>query len=196
VPGAVLQRSLNLESVGGTVAVVPAGSTGALPLLEEDLVPLGSTIDARTGSALVNVRRTSGTLEPARAFDGLFSVSQTATDITDLSLTGPLGCPAGTRRSVASASAFGPVGDPLASITKKKRKKARFKRRLWVESKGKYRIKGRYVSALERGTKWRVRDACDRSEVRVDEGSVRVRNLVTGKKRIVTGPATFVVFAR
>jgi len=43
----------------------------------------------------------------------------------------------------------------------------------------------RYISGAIRGTWWETRDFCDRSGVRVLEGTVTATNLVTGKKKAV-----------
>ena len=58
-------------------------------------------------------------------------------------------------------------------------------RRLWAKGKGKFRTKGRFISGAIRGTWWETRDFCDRSGVRVEEGTVAATNLVTGKKKAV-----------
>jgi glucose/arabinose dehydrogenase len=211
VPGAVIKRSMNLETQAGAVMVRPAGTSAFLPLNEEDLVPFGSVIDTRRGFATIAVQRGNGGLEPATAFDGSFVASQggTAADpVTELAMTDPLICgktanqakpanhaaAAALASPLASAAAFGRPA-PVAFVAKK-RKKAKYLRRLWTDAHGKYRIRGRRVVALEKGTKWRVMDACDRSSVTVARGSVIVRDLVRNKTRVVRAGQTFTVFAK
>ncbi len=178
VPGAALGRSINVAPALGTVTVQPAGAPASLPLNEEDLVPLGSQVDATRGRLTVAVRRTAGSLEPGLIYAGAFVPTQRG-DRTDLTLTADLGCTDGSRSFLA-----------------KKGKKKKRKRRLWVDAKGKYRIKGRYVGALERGTKWRVTDTCDRSTVRVERGRVKAVDLIRGTRRTVRAGETFTVRAR
>jgi hypothetical protein len=203
VPGAVIKRSMNLETQSGAVMVRPSGAPSFLPLNEEDLVPLGSVIDTRRGFARIAVQRGNGGLTPATAFDGSFTASQGGTSadpVTELAMTDPLTCGRTAKKArnhasaaLASAAAFGRPA-PVAFVAKK-RKPARYLRRLWVDAHGKYRIRGRRVVALEKGTKWRVMDACDRSSVTVASGSVLVTDLVRNKTRTVRAGKTFTVFA-
>ena len=157
------------------MTVRPSGQPAYLPLAEEDLVPLGSQVDARDGELDVAVRRADDSLEPARVYDGLFKPVARPGDVTSLNLTQPLGCRPARR---------------FASFLQKRPKP---KRRLWAKSRGKYRIKGRYVGALERGTFWRVTDTCDRSTVKVFEGRVRVVDLTTGKRKTIRAGQSFTV---
>lgn len=178
IPPAVLQRSFNVAPGIGDVTVL------GLPLEEDDIVPLGSEVDTRKGRVNLTVRRADGSLAPGRAFDGIFRTTQRG-DVTELTLTEDLGC--GTTRGQKGLSL-------LSTAAKKKRKKKR--RRLWVDAKGRYRIKGRHVGAVERGTRWRVMDECNRSVVTVAEGSVIARDLVRGTRRIVRAGQRFIVRAR
>ena len=178
VPGATDGRSFNVFPALGAVTVRPSGQPAYLPLAEEDLVPLGSQVDARDGELDIAVRRAAGNLEPARVLDGRFKPVALADDVTSLNLTEPLGC--GNRRRFGGASC---------------QKTPKPKRRLWAKSKGKYRIKGRYVGALERGTFWRVTETCNRSTVKVLEGSVLVVDRTDGSRHIVRAPRSFTVRA-
>ena len=54
-------------------------------------------------------------------------------------------------------------------------------RRLRVRVKGRFRTIGRYASAIARGTAWTITDRCDRTIIRVTEGTVIVRILRTGR---------------
>jgi hypothetical protein len=194
VPGASLRRSLNVEPVSGTVMVHPAGGPRALPLQEEDLVPLGSSIDAAGGKLTITVRRGDGHLDPAQVFAGAFTASQRkagSDPITDLALTKPLSCAIGAIASVSRLATASRKGG------KKGRRKGKTQRRLWVKGKGgRYRVKGRYVGALERGTQWRVEDSCTSSTVTVREGRVTVKDLQTGKRTIVRAGEKLTVFER
>jgi hypothetical protein len=60
-------------------------------------------------------------------------------------------------------------------------------RRLWGTGKGRYQTTGKYASAEVRGTFWEVADYCNGTLVRVREGTVIVRDLVTHKLIVVKG---------
>jgi len=64
-------------------------------------------------------------------------------------------------------------------------------RRLWGTGKGRYVTKGKYASATVRGTFWEVADYCDGTLIQVREGSVIVKNFVTGKTIVVKGGQSY-----
>lgn len=163
IPGAQLGTSLNLEPLR------PGVTVGPLSLQEEDLIRLGSDVNANRGRLRVSVRRTDGTLEPATIYAGSFAPTQRADrDITDLFLTGTLPCES---RRVGFAA---------------RRKTRRPRRQLWVKAHGgRFNVRGRYVGALERGTFWHVVETCSSATVTVVTGSVSVRDLRTGRTRVV-----------
>jgi hypothetical protein len=65
---------------------------------------------------------------------------------------------------------------------KKKRKPVR---RLWGFGKGRYETTGNYASATVIGTFWLIADYCDGTLITVREGTVRVKDRVTGKTVVV-----------
>lgn len=58
-------------------------------------------------------------------------------------------------------------------------------RSLWSEGKGNFRTKGKYASAVVRGTKWQTTDQCDGTLTTVTEGSVLVRDFRLKKNVVV-----------
>jgi hypothetical protein len=94
------------------------------------------------------------------------------------------------------------IGGNFKSCTKRtlaavgQKPKAKPIRRIWGKGKGRFRTKGRYASAAVRGTWWLTEDYCKYSLVRVREGSVTARNLISGKYRVVKAPKTFIVGPR
>jgi hypothetical protein len=192
VPGAVDGRSFNVEPVSGDVAVNPLGSPGALPLREEDLVPLGSGVDARKGQLTVTVGRAAGQLQPALVYAGSFVPTKAPNDVTDLNLIDPLVCPAAAHIARSASIATATIA---RKAKKKRRRKGKTQRRLWVKGKGgRYRTKGRYVGALERGTQWLTEESCTSATVTVRRGSVRVRNRKTGKSHVVHAGERYTIF--
>ena len=75
-----------------------------------------------------------------------------------------------------------------------KRPKSRY---LWVAEKGgRWGTNGRFVSTSVEGTRWLTLDECRRSLVRVTEGRVKVRNLVTRRTKTLGAGGRYVAHAR
>jgi hypothetical protein len=64
-------------------------------------------------------------------------------------------------------------------------------RRLWANGKGRFRTRGRYVSAAVLGTFWLTADRCDASLVTVRRGTVRVTDLPRRKTANVKAGKTY-----
>jgi ferric-dicitrate binding protein FerR (iron transport regulator) len=63
--------------------------------------------------------------------------------------------------------------------------KARKKRRLWGDGRGKFRVKGKHSAATVVGTRWLVEDTCTTTLTRVARGRVSVRDFVKKKTFVV-----------
>ncbi len=166
VPDPVLVRSIGVTPVAGLVTVRPRTRTAFIPLRERDLTPNISDVDAIAGELDVTVRNRSGALRTVTAARGTFRITQPTSGpiIGDLKLTEKLDGCRGTKAITSHAAA--------------PRKKVR---RLRVRVKGSFRTIGRYASAIARGTAWTTTDLCDRTLIRVTEGTVIVRILRSGR---------------
>ena len=58
-------------------------------------------------------------------------------------------------------------------------------RRLWAKGSGRFRTRGRYASAVIRGTDWLTADRCDSTLVKTRQGVVAVLDLVLKKTVLV-----------
>lgn len=181
VPDPELVRSIGVTPASGRVNVKPGTRTAFIPLRERDLTPNTSDIDAIGGALDVTVRNRSGALRTAHVSSGGFRVTQPTSGpiIGDLKLTDRLDGCRGTRTVTSHAAT--------------PRKKVR---RLRVRVKGRFRTIGRYASAIARGTAWTITDRCDRTIIRVTEGTVTVRNLRTRKLLTVRAGQTRTILAR
>ncbi len=161
IPAPVRARSLSVTPVSGNVVVRPTGTPTAIPLREPDLAPHLSQVDARAGKLTVGVRDLKGAPASADVSGGQFRLDSPPTGavIADLRLNEPLAC-------------------SKAKSTKATAKKTR---RLRIRVKGRYRTIGTYASAVASGTAWTITDACDRTVVKVTEGTVIVRNRRNGR---------------
>jgi sugar lactone lactonase YvrE len=179
VPAPELFRSVGVVPVSGTVTVKPRARAGFIPLREADLAPNISDIDATAGQVDVTVRDHVGQLRTVHADRGTFLMSQPTSGsvIGDLKLTERLDGCRGTKAITTNAT------------TKKVR-------RLRVRVKGKFRTTGRYASAIARGTAWTMTDLCDRTLIRVTEGTVMVRILRSGRFIKVRAGQTRTILAK
>jgi DNA-binding beta-propeller fold protein YncE len=164
-PAPDLGQTLVAEPVSGAVRVRVAGSRRFVPLESLRELPLGSTLDTRRGRVEVSTeRRRRGRFQRGVFYGGLFKVRQrrAARYVTDLVLTGALtSCPRG------SASA------------------ARRSRKLWGNTNGRFRSRGRHSSGAVRGTRWLTVDRCDGTLTVVREGTVAVRDFTLDRTVLV-----------
>lgn len=176
-------QTVGVTTFGGSVSVRPRATTSFIPLREPDLAPNESVVDATAGVADLTVRATdSGDEATARLSLGKVLVVQPVGDtaVADLRLNGPLAC---------SAAA---VAGRAAETARKKKPS----RRVRVKVRGRYRTSGRYASAVANGTAWTITDRCDRTTIRVTEGTVTVRDLRLGRTIRVAAGRTYVALAR
>jgi len=151
-----------LEPVSGRVLVHPDGVHAYRRLRERELMPIGTTVDAKEGAVRLTVARNDrGETWTAVFSEGKFTVLQRAegSPLTTLRLTG-----ASLRDTCGGEEA-------TASAARKKRV-----RRLWGDGKGRFRTKGHYSAATVRGTRWLTEDRCDGTLTRVVRGSVEVND--------------------
>jgi hypothetical protein len=84
-----------------------------------------------------------------------------------------------------------------AAVATKRRKRRTVVRSLWGEdSKGRFRTRGKASVATVRGTVWLVEDRCDGTLTRVRKGAVEVRDLRSGRTKLVRAGGTHLVPGR
>ena len=152
--------------MSGKVRIKRPGSKSFVTLTAEAQIPVGSSIDTRSGRITITAAQGGGKTASADFFDGLFKLTQTKRKpVTTLTLTEKLSCPK--------------AGNAIAAAKKKK------KRRLWGDGSGKFRTKGKHSAATVVGTKWLVEDRCKSTLTRVVRGRVSVRDFAKKKTVIV-----------
>jgi hypothetical protein len=149
----------------GQVRVKRPGGRGFVLLEEGSTLPVGSVVDVRKGSVVLESALPGDESQTGTFWRGVFLVHQSpkGNGMTDLVLrAGNFGrCRKARRaRTVAlSSRKRGPV------------------RRLWGKDRnGRFRTHGRDSVATTRGTIWSTEDRCDGTMTRVREGKVRVRH--------------------
>jgi Ca2+-binding RTX toxin-like protein len=153
-------ESADVQVTRGTVLIkVPGGQF--VELSGATQIPVGSQIDTTSGAVELTVAR-GATLDKTEFYDGLFTLQQqSANTIAQLRLDG------------------GDFGQCLGSFRALAKRKP--VRRLWGSGKGHYRTRGRYSSAVVRGTKWLTQDVCDGTLTKVEEGVVQVHDFTRNK---------------
>jgi hypothetical protein len=149
----VLHVSEVLRPLGGSVRVRSRASKRFIVVHALGLIPDGSAVDATSGQiALTVADDAQGHTSTADLYGASFSVNQEAgaRPLTDLGLQGRPRCSAA---DIARAGA----------------------RSLWAhDSGGHFRTRGRYASAIVRGTTWVTTELCEGTFVRVYQGSVSI----------------------
>lgn len=166
--GPELGKSVLVAPTQGDLLVRRRGSSSYEPLELGSELPLGSEIDARSGSLALTSALPSGATQTGQFGGGRFVIRQSKRGYVDLFLRGRY-CPSAHGSTVATAA--GNSG-----------------RRLWGRDHGgRFRTHGRNSHATVRGTRWLVADSCAGTLTRVTRGSVVVRDTVRDK-RIVLEP--------
>jgi hypothetical protein len=173
-------KNVNVSEESGEVFVKLPGTNNFVPLGPEVQIPLGSTIDTRTGKVLLSAATGGagagralpaglvwasgggGPVQSATFSAGIFRVSQQQRTqlITRLDLTGGKFSQCGSR-------------PPRTAV-----------RKLIGEGEGEFQTKGKYGTATpstDATTKWSTVDQCNGTLMKVGKGGVTVRDSVHGK---------------
>jgi hypothetical protein len=154
------------------------GSKTFVPLDQAKGLPKGTVIDV-TGQAQIDLSDPKGNemifYGQSDGVPSQFTFNGTVGGVVQLALTG------------GNLSKFSRGTSGLSAKTKKPA------RRLWGSGKGKFTTKGKYAAATVRGTIWLVADYSDHTLVTVKRGLVSVKDLVTGKAKLVPAGHSIIV---
>lgn len=148
IPQPVLAKRVTAELVSGRVLIRRPGAKRFARLTAASSIPVRSLVDTRKGMVrITSAKDGAGATQASDFYQGTFQVLQAKSGLTDAVLTGgrfPKGCGKAARSPVV--------------------------RKLWARGKGRFRTRGRYASAVVRGTRWLTADRCDGTLVQVAEG--------------------------
>ena len=167
----VLASSSDLTPVAGTVTItLPNGST--FTPTSSTNIPLGSTIDAQSGTVSLTFALPNGTTQTGQFYDGEFVLTQSKDGTVDEKLAGSsfADCPRPKKGKHHSTKHHG-ARDAAA---KTKKKPTTVVRQLWGNAHGKYTSSGRYGSASVSGTIWVTEDLCDGTLIKAIKDNVFV----------------------
>lgn len=182
----VAGETFNAEPSGGEVLVRRPADGAPMPLEDGASLPVGTRVDSRAGSVLIETAPAAGVADDQQAAFGgaTFRVSQSrdgekvvTVDLMHGSFESCVALPRAARRSTRARAAAS-----TKAQRKAQRKAAkRIVRKLWGSGKGRFRTRGRHAAATVRGTEWTVEDRCDATAVRVRSGVVDVEDFGTGE---------------
>jgi dipeptidyl aminopeptidase/acylaminoacyl peptidase len=177
VPPPTIGQTLNAEEVDGTVTVklpTPAGSRvsaaggGFIPLDEAEQLPIGSIFNTRRGTVRLELAASAATnaTQEGTFRGGVFQTRQgRGNPLTELRMRGA---------GLSKCSKL-PKGGAAAA--------RRRSRRIFANTRGRFRTRGRNSTATVRGTAWVQKDTCRGTLTSVRRGSVLVRDLT--KRRTI-----------
>lgn len=175
--GAVEGTSVEVRVLSGTVSYRVPPETDYTRISGRMTLPLGVLLDSEAGKLRLT-SQVDGAPQSGDFNGGKFSVTQTATGMTELALAGPLSC---TRADRAKAA-----------TSQKKQKAKKKKRSIWgKDSGGSFRTRGNGSVATVRGTEWRTEDTCAGTTVYVRKGAVSVWPRRGGKSKLVRAGQRF-----
>ena len=178
-PPTVTGPTISVTVLSGPVLVRFPGEKTFEPLTGAQIVPIGSTVDARNGTVSIT-GSVSGLPVSAQFGGGVFTVRQVKpSKAIDIVLAAPTGCHPAGRGAHAARQA---PGENVVRAKERPRKRPRH---------GAFRTNGRYSSAAALGTKWTTVERCASTTTRVKDGLVRVKDKITGRSTDVRGGQSY-----
>jgi hypothetical protein len=172
-------RAVNVTPVSGIVLVKLPGHKTFTRLTAGEQIPVGSTVDVTNGRiTLVSARTLGGGIQLADFYGGKFVIGQRRGQaLTTLKLMG------GNFRTCGRHA--GDLG-PVAQLARR-----RPRRHLWGSGSGSFSTSGNSAAGTVRGTIWLTEDDCEGTLIRVQRGTVTVRDFVRKKTIIVHAPHSY-----
>ena len=165
-------KTVVAEEVDGNVTIRKPGSDSFVSPSAAGEIPVGSVIDARSGTIELHANTGNG-IDKGRFWGGIFEVRQPrgGHGVTELVLRGE------DRSHCKTAGAHG------ARATAARKRKVGG---LWgKDNHGRFRTRGRNSVATVRGTEWYVAERCAGTLTRVAKGAVSVLDRHTGRSVVV-----------
>ncbi len=183
-PLPVFTKFADAEPVSGRVLIRFPGTSKFVRLIQPELVPFHSIIDARHGRLRLRTIDARNKIQTADFYGGVFQIFQrkVARGLTEANLYGG---------KFSVCPALGASKGKKAGLARKKVKANKTIRHLWSSGQGLFRTKGRYSSATIRGTTWLTADRCDGTLTRVTQGKVTVRDFVKNRSITVKAPKSY-----
>jgi len=191
--GSILQPvpnvTVGVTVTAGTILIKLHGHHGFTRLRAGELIPLGSTVDARRGTLLIQsaVEPGAGHVASGLFSGGIFVLTQPAgTTATVLVLSSSFASCSGP--TVKATARIATAGAKKGKKPKRTKKKVSHKtvNDVFGNAHGQFSTRGHYATAADQGTRWRTADRCDGTLISVSAGKVTVTDVVHHRTRVVT----------
>lgn len=180
---AVTPPVLGVDFVAQPHGIILARLTRGGPLVQlsgPTDIPLGTLIDARSGTVALNLAMPAGHTQPVSIGRGSFTITQPRSQhgLTHIGLAGG---------NFAACPAAGKTHRAAAHTATAKAKPGHVVRQLWSkDNHGKFQTYGHNSVATVRGTEWVTQDRCDGTLTHVIQGVVAVHPRGTHKTILIT----------
>jgi streptogramin lyase len=181
--------TVGVTVTAGTILIKLRGHHGFTRLRAGELIPLGSTVDARHGTLLIQsaVGPGAGHVASGLFSSGIFVITQPpGTTVTVLALSSSFAsCSAPTLKATARIAAAGAKKNKKPKRTKKK-VSHKTVNEVFGNAHGQFSTRGHYATAADQGTRWRTADRCDGTLISVSAGKVTVTDFVHHRTLVLT----------
>jgi hypothetical protein len=173
--------SVGAAPTTGTILIKLPGHHGYKRLVAGELIPVGSVIDARHGTILIESSLGDGEVASGLFSAGIFEVTQPrGGSFTDLRLESSFA-------ACRSTQLKAPLARGAAKKPKAKAKRShKVVNQVFGNAHGQFATQGHYATAADEGTAWRTSDRCDGTQIAVSAGQVVVTNLRTHRHFTLT----------
>ena len=182
----ILGKTANVTPISGLALVKLRGGHGFIPLTQARQVPMGSEIDARTGTLQIAVATAKKReTQEARLHGAVFLVGQARArrdkGLTTFTLKENAfpGAPSYAACSAGKHARTASTRTPVAQAAKRNSKVLQLLTA--SDNHGSFRTQGRYSAATVLGTQWVTEDRCDGTLTAVKRGKVSVLDFHTRK---------------
>jgi hypothetical protein len=177
----VQDTSVGAAPTSGEILIRVPGQHGFKRLAAGELIPIGTTVDARGGVILIQSAIGSGEQASGRFSGGIFEVTQPkGGTVTVLLLKSSfLVCPAGH-------VARGPLARAASARKKAMKRSHKTVNQVFGNAHGQFATQGHYATAADQGTAWSVADRCDGTRIAVSSGKVGVTDFLHHRTFVLT----------
>jgi virginiamycin B lyase len=184
----VLGNTVVVAAIRGKVLVRRAGKHRFMKVSGSgELIPVGSTIDARHGHVLIESAVAGVPQQVASGifYGGIFTATQPVGEtVTVLRLDSSFArCPRRAHRATAARATSTHASHKVVN-------------QVFGDAHGRYTTRGHYAAAADEGTGWRIADRCDGTYVAVSAGQVEVTDLVRHRTVALTAGQHYLASAR
>ena len=151
-----------------------------VPLMGPVQLPIGTVVDATRGTLILEMSDGAGGTYTGEFFAGIFTILEQTRGVVRRLAGSTAPKPKKKMKKKKQATVLfttlrlegGDFGVCTGSraLTAKEKPKPKAIRRLWGNTKGKFRTKGRHSAATVRGTRWLTSDRCDGTLTYVAQG--------------------------